>query len=125
MLGSFKENMLLFGRICLPGTFSVKTPPFHREIAFYLTSPEHRRVNIIAPRAHAKSSIAAALLPLHHIFFEEGNKFIVLVSKTEGHSIRLLQTIKNALDYSIPLRSMVGYWGQHSARVWKNNEIIL
>ena len=117
--------MLLFGKVCLPTMFSVKSPQFHRELSDVLSDYSIKKINIIAPRGHAKSSIGACLLPLHHLFFDKGPKLILLVSKTEGHAIRLLQTIKNALDYSIPLRSMVGYWGEHSARIWKSSEVVL
>lgn len=105
--------------------FTVPSPPFHVQLATALQDDKERRLNIIAPRGHAKSSIAACILPLFHLFFEEKPKVIVLVSKTEGHAKRLLLTIKNALDYSVPLRKVVGYWGEHSARVWKETEVIL
>lgn len=125
LLEACQESILAFGKVCMPTMFTVKSPQFHKEIASVLEDDSEVRLNIIAPRGHAKSSIVAGLFPLWHIFFSPGPQFVVLVSKTEGHAIRLLQTIKNALDYSIPLRQMVGYWGEHSARVWKNNEVVL
>ena len=125
ILVTLSNDMLLFGKVCVPTMFSVKTPPFHKEIAGALDDEINRKLNIIAPRGHAKSSVVAGLKPLHHLFFEPGPKLIVLISKTEGHAIRLLQTIKNTLEYSMPLRALVGYWGEHSAKVWKNNEVVL
>ena len=126
LLLKFKNNMLLFGKVCLPNMFSVKSALFHKELTESFADDTIRKLNIIAPRGHSKSSLAACLWPLHHIFFN-GNrpKFIVLVSKTEGHAIRLLQTLKDALDYSTDLRNAVGYWGQHSAKVWKTTEVVL
>lgn len=124
ILESCKRDMLLFGKLALPNMFSVKTPPFHRLICNVLQG-DARKINIVAPRGHAKSSMAACVWPLHHIFFSEGAKVVVLVSKTEGHAKRLLQTIKDALDYSIPLRQIVGYWGEHSARKWAESEVVL
>jgi len=125
LLERFKADMLLFGKVCLPTMFSVKSPPFHKQLVADFMDKSINKLNIIAPRGHAKSSLVACLWVLHHIFFDEGNKVIVLVSKTEGHSIRLLQTIKNALDYSIPLRQVVGYYGEHTSKMWKGSEIIL
>jgi predicted phage terminase large subunit-like protein len=125
ILEKMSKNMLLMGRICLPNMFSVKSPKFHEELVSDFHDPLVKKINIIAPRGHAKSSLVACLWVLYHIFFDPGHKVVVLVSKTEGHAIRLLQTIKNALDYSIPLRQVFGYWGEHSARTWKTNEVIL
>lgn len=82
-------------------------------------------MNFIAPRHHAKSSVAACIFPLYHLMYDEGNKVIVLSSKTNGHAINLLQTIKDVLDYSQPFREIFGYWGKHSARVWTKDTIIM
>lgn len=120
-----QKNMLYFGRVCLPQMFSAKSPAFHKEIAKALHDPKVKRLNIIAPRGHAKSSLVAGLYVLYHILFDPGPHVVVLVSKTEGHAIRLLQTIKNALDYSIPLRAIFGYRGEHVSKKWSHNEIIL
>lgn len=125
LLSSMSQDLLLFGKVALPQMFTVRSPKFHRELSTAFLNPKDNKLNIIAPRGHAKSSLAACVWPLHHIFFEDGPKVIVLVSKTEGHAVRLLQSIKDALSYSIPLRQLVGYWGEFSARVWKTNEVIL
>ena len=105
--------------------FSSASPKFHYEIAELLENPDHNKLNIIAPRGHAKSSLVACVFPIWHILTHSGSKFVVLSSKTEGHAVRLLQTIKNALDYSMELRSVFGYWGQHTARSWSRTEIVL
>jgi phage terminase large subunit-like protein len=126
ILQRFRDDMLLFGKVCLPHMFSVKSAVFHRELVDNFSDNTIRKLNVVAPRGHSKSSLAACLWPLYHIMFQgDRPKFIVLVSKTEGHAIRLLQTLKDALDYGVELRSAVGYWGQHSAKVWKSTEIVL
>lgn len=125
MVERMRGNMLTFGKICLPNMFSAESPQFHRELAASFHDPLQNKLNIIAPRGHAKSSLGACLFPLYHTFFDPGAKVIALVSKTEGHAIRLLQTIKNALDYSLALRYVFGYWGEHSARKWTNTEVEL
>lgn len=71
------------------------------------------------------STLAANLLPLHHIMFHEGPKFVVLVSKTLGHARDLLGSIKNTLDHSETFKALFGYWGRHSAQTWQRDEIIL
>lgn len=105
--------------------FSVTSAPFHHELSQLLLEPAFNKVNIIAPRGHAKSSITACLKPLHHLMYDSGPHLIVLVSKTAGHAIRLLDTIKNVLDYSTNFRTIYGYWGEHSAKTWKQDEVIL
>jgi predicted phage terminase large subunit-like protein len=120
-----KNNLILFGKAVLPTMFTVDSAPFHYEMADLFMDPTLRRLNIIAPRHHAKSSIAAAIWPLYHIFMEPGPKFIVLVSKTEGHSIRLLQTIKDALEYSPQLKRLFGYHGERVAKRWTRTEVVL
>jgi predicted phage terminase large subunit-like protein len=57
--------------------------------------------------------------------YDPGPHVVVLVSKTSGHAIRLLDTIKNVLDYSKNFRTIYGYWGEHTAKTWKQDEIIL
>ena len=118
-------DIILFGKICFPNMFSTDSPPFHYEIAGLLEDMGNNKLNIIAPRGHAKSSLVACVFPIWHILTQQGPKFIVLSSKTEGHAVRLLQTIKNALEYSAELRSIYGYWGQHSAKQWARTEIVL
>ena len=109
---------MLFGKICLPNMFSVASPPFHYELVAAYMDPTVDRMNVIAPRGHAKSSLFGCLLVLHHMMFDPGKKFILLVSKTEGHAIRLLDTLKNVLDYSPQFRSFFGYHGENVAKMW-------
>jgi len=119
------QNLILFGKICFPNMFSTESPPFHYEIAELLEDATKNKLNIIAPRGHAKSSIVACVFPIWHILTQKGQKFVVLSSKTEGHAVRLLQTIKNALEYSGELKSIYGYWGQHCAKQWSRTMIVL
>lgn len=125
ILLKLKSDMLLFGKICLPSMFTLPSPVFHHELAGMFMDKSLRRMNVIAPRGHAKSSVGACVFPLHHIFFDKGQKVVVLASKTQGHAVELLQTIKDALDFSMPLRSLFGYWGRHSARIWTKDKIVL
>jgi phage terminase large subunit-like protein len=120
-----RGNLLLFGKYCLPNMYSVPSAPFHYELAKEFTNLDNNKLNIIAPRGHSKSSLGAAVLPLWHIATDPEPKFILLISKTEGHSKRLLQTIKDVLDYSVPFRQVYGYWGEHSAKKWSQDEVVL
>jgi len=125
ILNKLRGNLLLFGKIILPKVFHLDTPEFHQEIADAVQNEEQTFINIIAPRGSAKSMVVGILKPLHHIFFDEGKKVVVLVSRTQGHAINLLQTIKDTLDYGTEFRQLFGYWGQHSAKKWASTEIVL
>lgn len=124
-----KEDMFLsmayFGETCLPETFTNKTPDFHHEIYDVFHDELIKKILIVAPRHHAKSSTAGLVLPLHHIFYGEGNKVIVLVSKTQSHSIKLLGTIKDALENSEMLRYYFGDYSEETAIKWTEKEVIL
>ena len=118
-------DMLKFGKITMPNMFTVPSPKFHSDMTKSFLDKDVKKLNIIAPRGHAKSSIAGCVFPIHHLFFDKGAKFIVLCSKTQGHAIDMLQSIKDVLDYSQELRAIFGYYGQHSAKVWTKDRVVL
>ena len=117
--------MILFGKVTMPNMFSAKSPEFHYKLANELMDDKNKQLNIIAPRGHAKSSIVGGVFPLYHIMFGQGKKLIVLVSRTQDHATKLLGTLKDVLDYSETFRSMFGYWGINSARIWTKTEVEL
>jgi predicted phage terminase large subunit-like protein len=125
ILQKLKDDMMLFGKVCIPNMFSAKSPDFHYDLAKHITNYDNKQINIIAPRGHAKSSIVGGILPMHHLMFGEGKKLIVLCSRTQDHAVKLLGLIKDTLDYSEPMRQLFGYWGQHSAKSWAKAEIEL
>jgi predicted phage terminase large subunit-like protein len=120
-----KKDMLLFGKVAMPNMFSSESPAFHGQITKRLHEKDLKQINIIAPRGHAKSSIVGGVFPLYHLLFDEGPKLVVLVSRTQDHAVKLLGTIKDALDYSEQLRYIFGYWGMNSAKKWTRSEIEL
>jgi len=122
---NMSKDMIMFGKVTMPNMFTVPSPKFHYDMTTSFLDPKVKKLNVIAPRGHAKSSIAGCVFPIHHIFFDEGPKFIVLCSKTQGHAIDMLQSIKDVLDYSMELRSIFGYYGQHSAKVWTKDRVVL
>lgn len=128
VLGMFENNVLLLGRVCFQQMCYLPTPQFHKDLAAVYHNKRYNKINIIAPRGHAKSSVMAGVVPLHHIFCDHsipGPKVVVLVSKTQGHAIRLLDTIKMTLNYSEKFRQLFGYHGQMNAVMWTNHTIIL
>ena len=125
IIKKLRSDMMLFGKVCIPNMFSAKSPDFHYELAGHISNLSNKQINIVAPRGHAKSSIVGGILPLHHIFFGQGKKLIVLVSRTQDHAVKLLGLIKDTLDFSDQCRQIFGYWGQHSAKSWSKAEVEL
>lgn len=124
-LKKMAESPIYLGRVTMPKMFKVKSPRFHYELEDAYLDKKQKRINIIAPRGHGKSSIGAGVFPLHHLFFDEGQKVIVLCSKTQKHAIRLLGKLKNDLNNSKAIKYFFGEWGKETARVWKDDEITL
>ena len=120
-----EADMLLFGKVAIPEMFTEISAVFHHELAQLLLNPMIQKLLIMAPRKHAKSSLVACVRVLYHIMFDEGPKFIIIVSKTGPHAKRLLGTIKDVLDFGIKFRKIFGYWGRYSAREWSKDQIVL
>tara|TARA_R100001463_G_scaffold52620_6_gene103476 strand:+ start:1878 stop:3371 length:1494 start_codon:yes stop_codon:yes gene_type:complete len=125
VLQKLKHDMMMFGKVCMPNMFSADSPDFHYKIADRLLDPNSKQINIVAPRGHAKSSIVGGIYPLHHLMFGEGQKLVVLVSRTQDHAVKLLGLLKDTMDFSETFRSLFGYWGSHSAKSWSKSEIEL
>lgn len=120
------------GKTCIPKVFSLDPPDFHRGIADAIQDPKDRLHNIIAPRGHAKTSVAAIGGSLWHLFCDDlynnrprESKFVLLISRSRAHAINLLTTIKNTLEFSKELQMLFGYHGQAVARKWGEDFVIL
>lgn len=125
ILEVLSKDVIAFGRAVSPNMYSVPSPKFHYELAELYHDKTKKKFNIQAPRGSAKSSIIGCIFPLHHIFFDEGNKFVVLSSKSLGHAQKLLSTIKDILNFSMPFRALFGYYGMQSPNIlkWTENEL--
>lgn len=117
-------DMELFGRTCIPSMFKAPTPDFHREIYETLEDDTERHVLIVAPRGHAKSSLTKVMI-LHHIMYGGPERVVVVISRTQKHSIKLVRSIKKYLMTSKPLQYFFGDWGVNTARKWGEEEVIL
>jgi len=129
MKSKFKDNLLLFGKVFFKHAFYKPFAPVHFEIEEILLNQNIKLANMIIPRGIAKTTIAAMVYPLYHIFVEPRNlgraKNVVIVSKTQQHSINVLMSIKNVLEYSESFRQAFGYHGQQLATKWTEDTIVL
>jgi predicted phage terminase large subunit-like protein len=125
ILLSLRDDLIKFGRTIAPKFFSVRSPEFHYEISENLLDDTIKFLNIIAPRGTAKSTLVGVFKVLHHLMFTSNKKVIAIVSRTQGHAINLLQTIKDIIEYSPEFRELFGYWGINVSKKWTSSEIIL
>jgi hypothetical protein len=126
------EDPLYFAKACLPKLFETDSPEFHRSVIRAMVDPNVKQLNVLAPRGHAKSTLCALLFPLWRIFCEDlhnkkkpSPKFVLLVSKSRSHTVNLLTTIKNQLEYNEHLKAVFGYQGAANAKAWREDIIRL
>lgn len=122
---TLKDNLLAFSKVISPQTFYLESPDFHYEIADYLMNRKNKQVVIQAPRGSAKSSLSTMFI-LHHLVYDEGDKLVVIQSKTRPEAINRLSKIKNILDYSKNFRQVFdpkGYMTAENSELWREDKI--
>lgn len=115
---------MYFGQLLTPKAFYLPTPEFHKEITDLFMDREKTQVMVMAPRGFAKSTLSKRLI-LHHILFDEGDKVIILQSKTRPEAINRLSSIKNIFEYSNTFKALFGYCGEASpnTKMWREDKI--
>ena len=123
-----------FGRIYLPHYFSVKSPPFHREISRLWSKKVHKvkkgekgfnsrgsKIVLAAPRGHAKSTLISLMCALHAALMGY-KKDIILISDTESQAVYFLDSIKHELTEN---EKILEDFGEQKGKIWKNNSVVL
>tara|TARA_R110000868_G_scaffold348196_1_gene609152 strand:+ start:1730 stop:3286 length:1557 start_codon:yes stop_codon:yes gene_type:complete len=125
------ESPLEMLRLCMPNVATLAPPPFHLDLEMVIKDDEILNDNIIAPRGHAKTSVTGLGGSLWRTFCVDAyykrprrKHFVLLVSRSRGHSINLLTAIKNTFEYSENFKTLFGYHGQQTARVWREDFVI-
>lgn len=135
-----------------PGAAKVASPAFHHEIDRRIRNLSVEKVNCVAPRGHAKSTLMAVALTLWHIFLEpiyrevtgalvrkdKANDYrpyepayVLLISKTQKDAKKRLRELKNVLgdeeanQQSEKFTALFGDWGESTALTWREDMIIL
>lgn len=125
------RDMLAMGRVVAPKLFTQPSCDFHRELARDVMDPSIKRMNRIAPRGFAKSTVVAEMGSLWHVFLEDyfhrrerTPKFVLLVSKTLKEAKRRLVTIKEILN-GPRFEQLFGLWGEETSKQWTTEQVIL
>lgn len=125
---SFKEDPILFGRVLFPKLARLPTPEFHRELSGLYMNKSIDRINVIAPRDHAKTSLVSQVFGLHHLVYEPEDPFLIIVSKTGKHSKRVIRSIKMMMNEP-RFQTMYGHivrgCNSKTADKWNEEQIIL
>ena len=118
------KSLIVFGRTISPKTFYAATPEFHHDMTGLLMDRSKTQVCIQAPRGFAKSTWAV-MFALHHILYDEGDKVVIIQSKTRDEAINRINKIKNILNYSRAFNELYGYAGEESenTEIWREDKI--
>jgi predicted phage terminase large subunit-like protein len=116
------RDLLEFGKTIAPNWFYLSSPEFHKEVTSLLMDRSIDQLCIQAPRGFAKSTFAI-LFVLHHCLFDDGDKVVIIQSKTRDEAINRLKSIQDILDYSTAFRNLFGYAGREVAQTWRENKI--
>ncbi|MBR4880199.1 MAG: phage terminase large subunit [Clostridia bacterium] len=128
------SDVRLFGSHYLSHYFTLRSPPFHRELGKLwlkyiqkstnfdksLTS-KGSRLAIAAPRGHAKSTVMSLQNVLHAALYGY-KKYILLISDTESQAVSFLDCIKCELEDN---EKIIEDFGNQKGKVWKSSSITL
>ena len=116
------KSIETFGRLFMPNALSAATPPFHREIYSDLQDNSIKRLGIIAPRGHSKSTVVSVLFPMWRTIFKPQNEdlMILLVSESQSQAVNFLSIIKHNLENNPRILS---YFGSLKGDKWTEDDI--
>lgn len=123
LLAIFKrrENIHLFGWFIARPYFPLETPPFHKEILDLISDKDNRRVGVIAPRGHAKSTTVDMTYPLWAGCFEQ-EEFVVIISDTYTQAAEFINALKDEFENNPKIKWL---FGNMKGDDWQDGEFVL
>ncbi|MBF1042295.1 MAG: phage terminase large subunit [Candidatus Nanosynbacter sp.] len=123
LLAIFKrrENIHLFGWFIARPYFPLETPPFHKEILDLISDKNNRRIGVIAPRGHAKSTTVDMTYPLWAGCFEQ-EEFIVIISDTYTQAAEFINALKDEFENNPKIKWL---FGDMKGDDWQDGEFVL
>jgi hypothetical protein len=115
------RDIVAFGQLFMPEDFMKSSPaPYQYELSNVLLSEENKRVCIILPRGHGKSTLAKSAL-MHKLYFNpEGKKeFIAWVAEEQSQAIDHIKYIQNHIEINPALNY---YFGDLQGNKWTEKE---
>lgn len=123
LLAIFKrrENIHLFGWFVARPYFPLETPLFHKEILDLISDKNNRRIGVIAPRGHAKSTTVDMTYPLWAGCFEQ-EEFIVIISDTYTQAAEFINALKDEFEHNPKIKWL---FGNMRGDDWQDGEFVL
>lgn len=123
LLAIFKrrENIHLFGWFIARPYFPLETPPFHKEILDLISDKDNRRVGVIAPRGHAKSTTVDMTYPLWAGCFQQ-EEFVVIISDTYTQAAEFINALKDEFENNPKIKWL---FGNMKGDDWQDGEFVL
>ena len=116
------KDLVAFGQLFLPEDFMKSEPAlFHHEVGKKFLDNGLRRLCVVLPRGHTKSTMAKAAI-LHRIYFNPKgkNEFAAWVSEEQGQAVDHLKYIKTHIELNPALHY---YFGDLTGNKWTEKEI--
>lgn len=127
--GAVANSTLTFGRTLMPNSFPLSPCQMHIDWDKALEDPSILRLNIEAPRKHAKTTVIARTYPLKTLLTSIAmgkREYILLIGKTQKSvAAKSLHHLKFNLTYNQRIRDVYGDWSKATAETWGAFEIIL
>lgn len=127
--GRVAGSTIKFGQVMTPHSFSLPPCPMHFEWDAALEDDSVTRLNIKAPRKHAKTTILARTYPLKALLTSAAlgeRQYIILVGKTQKSvAAKSLYKIKYELTYNERIREVYGDFSKDTADEWGKFSVIL
>ena len=123
LLAIFKrrENIHLFGWFVARPYFPLETPLFHKEILDLISDKNNRRIGVIAPRGHAKSTTVDMTYPLWAGCFEQ-EEFVVIISDTYTQAAEFINALKDEFENNPKIKWL---FGNMKGDDWQDGEFVL
>ncbi len=126
--GQVADSTIKFGKALMPGSFPLNPSSMHYEWDRILEDSSVLRLNIEAPRKHAKTTFirAYSLKTLLTSIASGKREYILMIGKTQKSvAAKSLHYIKFHLTYNERIREVYGDWSKATAETWGAFEIIL
>lgn len=123
LLAIFKrrENIHLFGWFVARPYFPLETPLFHKEILDLISDKNNRRIGVIAPRGHAKSTTVDMTYPLWAGCFQQ-EEFVVIISDTYTQAAEFINALKDEFEHNPKIKWL---FGNMRGDDWQDGEFVL
>lgn len=114
-------NIHLFGWFVSRKYYPLETPAFHKDILGLVSNKENRRIGIVAPRGHAKSTTVDMTYPLWAGCYQQ-EEFIVIISDTYTQAEEYVEALRDEFENNAVIKWL---FGAMRGVNWQQGEFVL